>query len=82
MQILIRSPFSKAVAELKVLDEIGVPIRHLLQDEFMGTERAISWDGTNRSGERLRVGLYFFWLQLRSEGGHNKSMYKAFSVCQ
>ena len=82
MQILIRSPFSKAVAELKVLDEIGVPIRHLLQDEFMGTERAISWDGTNGSGERLRVGLYFFWLQLRSEGGHNKSMYKAFSVCQ
>ena len=82
MQILIRSPFSKAVAELKVLDEIGIPVRHLLQDAFMGTEHAMSWDGTNGSGERLRVGLYFFWLQLRSEGGQTNSMYKAFSVCR
>jgi flagellar hook assembly protein FlgD len=82
MQILIRSPFSKAVAELKVLDEIGIPVRHLLQDEFMGTEHAMSWDGTNGSGERLRIGLYFFWLQLRSEGGQTNSMYKAFSVCR
>jgi hypothetical protein len=82
MQILIRSPFSKVVAELKVLDEIGIPVRHLLQHELIGAKHAFSWNGTNGSGERLRVGLYFFWLQLRSEGGQTNITHEGFSVCQ
>ena len=82
LQIRIRSPFPKTVVQLKVLNEIGIPVGHLLQDEFMGTEHVLTWDGTDGSGERMRVGLYFFWLQLRGERGQTKSRYKAFSVCQ
>ena len=57
------------VADIRIFDANGRPVRHLVQNQTLATEGGFQWDGTNDRNEKVRVGLYVVVLQLFELGG-------------
>lgn len=66
----IRLPVTAAAVHLKVFDLRGRLIRHLLNNQPVGSRYEIVWNGRDERNEPVRTGLYIVYMQaLRADQG-------------
>ncbi len=63
------------VGNLSVYDIAGREVRKLMENELLGTEGAISWDGTDANSGKARMGPYIVMLEVFDLDG-NTERYK------
>jgi hypothetical protein len=51
-------------ANVKVYDSKGRIVKHLIQNELLGTKGTFSWDGINDDREKARIGIYIFYFEV------------------
>ena len=51
------------VGNIFIFDTQGRIIRHLMQNELLGVEGSISWDGLNNQREKVRMGTYIIYFE-------------------
>ncbi|MFW0838059.1 MAG: T9SS type A sorting domain-containing protein [Candidatus Komeilibacteria bacterium] len=59
-----------ALVSLTIFNQLGQPIRILVNDEKAAGYQAVVWDGLNNAGQQVGTGIYFY--QLRA-GNFNKT---------
>jgi len=52
------------LANIRIFNAEGVPIRQLSRNELLGTQGRLLWDGSLDSGEPARTGVYIIWIEL------------------
>jgi len=52
------------VGTIKIYDISGKVIKEIVQNEIWGTTGFYTWNGTDMSGNRVRVGYYIIWVEL------------------
>ncbi len=57
------------IANIKIFDAGGRFIRHLLQNESLGTTGTITWNGEDETGQLLSVGAYVVMLEVFNADG-------------
>ncbi|MDA0746348.1 MAG: lamin tail domain-containing protein [bacterium] len=68
-EILYRLPVRRANVNLWVFDREGRRVRTLLSGEAGGSSRRVVWDGAGEDGQRLKPGIYVFYLEAAVSGG-------------
>lgn len=58
LRILYKLPSTGYIATVKIYDTNGYLIKEISNNELLGTEGFISWDGTDNNGQISRVGNY------------------------
>lgn len=66
------------MANIKILDREGRPVRNIGNPLLLGTAGNISWDGTDDNGKLLPVGYYVFHIELF--GSSSSKIYLAKTV--
>jgi len=61
-----------AAASVSVYDVAGRLVKTISSDEMPAGRHEISWDGRNRSGERVSSGVYFYRLDVAGESKTSK----------
>ncbi|MCT4579914.1 MAG: lamin tail domain-containing protein [Flavobacteriales bacterium] len=51
------------VGNITIFDTQGRTVRQLMQNELLGIEGAISWDGLNNQREKARIGAYIIYFE-------------------
>lgn len=64
LSIQYQTPESGFLANIKVFDTKGRLVRELSQNELLGTQGILQWDGTDASGVEARLGIYLLWVEL------------------
>ncbi len=64
------------VINIKVFDARGRIVRNLVENETLATNGFYQWDGTNDAGEKARIGIYVFWIQLFEPNGLTREIKK------
>ena len=59
--IAFRIPEASSV-KLVVYDELGRVVKNLTNQHFSAGEYQVNWDGTNKYGEKVASGIYFYRL--------------------
>lgn len=72
LNINYRFDQSGLVGNIKIFDSSGRLVRRLMQNELLGTEGVISWDGTGDNMERARVGIHVVYMEVFSSDGYTK----------
>lgn len=54
---------------VKVYNEDGNPVKTLLQQELLGTNSLLIWDGTNDETVKMPIGIYVVWAELTNPDG-------------
>lgn len=72
LNINYRFDQSGLVGNIKIFDSSGRLVRRLMQNELLGTEGVISWDGTGDDMERARVGIHVVYMEVFSSDGYTK----------
>ena len=67
---------------LSVLNEYGLPLRQLTEQELIGTEATWLWDGTDNSGTIVPPGIYILLARLFHLDGETKVVKKACVVAK
>ncbi|HEX6893117.1 MAG TPA: lamin tail domain-containing protein [Chryseolinea sp.] len=57
------------VANVEVLDAQGHPIRQLANNEILGTQGTLRWDGDRDDGGKVRVGYYMVKFEVFDDSG-------------
>ena len=57
---------------VQIFDALGNPVVKLAQNALLGTSEEITWDGTNETGQRQKVGVYIVLLELYDLNGYVK----------
>ncbi len=65
------------VGNITIFDAQGRIIRLLMQNELLGIEGAISWDGLNNNNEKARIGTYVIYFEYFDLNGNVKALKKA-----
>ncbi len=66
----INLPVTTAAVQVKIYDLRGRLVRHLLNNQPVGSQYAALWNGRDDRGESVRTGLYIVYLQaLRADQG-------------
>ena len=60
---------SGAVATIKVFDRRGREIRELSNNEFLGTEGTITWDGISDQGTKASIGPHLIYIEVFTADG-------------
>ncbi|HEY9045987.1 MAG TPA: lamin tail domain-containing protein, partial [Ohtaekwangia sp.] len=68
------------IANVKVLDSNGQLIRQLANNQLLGSEGFLRWDGDRDDGSRARVGYYMVWFQVFNSSGAIKTYRKRLAV--
>lgn len=58
------------VANVKIFDSQGRPIKVLANNELIGTEGFYRWDGDRDDGSKARIGYYFVWFEVFDLSGN------------
>lgn len=58
------------VANIRVFDSRGRPVRLLVQGKLLATSGVINWDGTNDAGLKASVGLYIIHVEVFNTSGN------------
>lgn len=82
LDIRFRLPVEGYGATMTIFDAGGVPIKHLLRQELIGTEGSLRWDGESDDGDRMRPGIYILFLEIYSPTGDVKNVKRSISVVQ
>jgi hypothetical protein len=72
LNINYRFDRSGLVGNIKIFDSSGRLVRRLMQNELLGTEGVISWDGTGDNMERARIGIHVVYMEVFSSDGYTK----------
>jgi len=78
--IQTRSPTS--VAELRIFDATGRMIRTLLANQPIGSKYECIWDGRERNGKILPMGIYIAYLELFVNHKKQRSIKKTFVLAK
>jgi hypothetical protein len=68
------------VANVKVYDSRGRLIKKIANNEILGTEGALRWDGDTEDGLKARVGYYMIWFEVFDASGNVKAIKKSVVV--
>lgn len=52
------------VGNIKVFDERGHLIKRIANNEVLGTEGILRWDGDRDDGNKARIGYYMIWIEV------------------
>lgn len=68
---LIRYKFDQGgyVANVKIFDEQGHLIKVIANNEVLGTDGALRWDGDRENGSPARIGYYMVWFEIFDNAG-------------
>lgn len=64
----------------RIFDTTGRYVAEIANQDLLGTEGRLIWNGMTMSGSRLRTGLYILYIELSHMNGQTKSYKKAFLV--
>lgn len=64
----------------RIFDTTGRYVAEIANQDLLGTEGRLIWNGMTMSGSRLRTGLYILYIELFHMNGQTKSYKKAFLV--
>jgi hypothetical protein len=65
---------------IQVFTTNGTKVAEITNNQFIGTNGKIYWNGYGSDGNRLRSGLYIFYAELYHPNGQNKTFKKVFLV--
>lgn len=70
----IRYQFDESgyIMNVYIFDARGIKIRHLINNESVGTLGAFSWDGKNESGQLSNAGIYIIYIEIFDLKGNVK----------
>lgn len=57
------------VANVKVVDAQGREVKVLADNQLLGSNGFLRWDGDNNSGAKARIGAYMIWFEVFDETG-------------
>ncbi len=78
----IQGKSSTSVAELRIFDATGRIIRTLLANQPIGSKYECIWDGREKNGKILPMGIYIAYLELFVHHKKEKSIKKAFVLAK
>lgn len=58
------------VANITIFDAKGRVVKYLTQSELLSTSGTISWDGTNETREKARIGIYVIYFEVFDLSGN------------
>jgi len=61
------------VANITIFDILGREIKQVAQNELLGTEGFFTWDGTDKSGRKVRIGYYIVLFEIYDMEGRLRS---------
>ena len=64
------------VGNIKIFDEQGHLIKRIINNEVLGTEGTLRWDGDRDDGNKARTGYYMVWFQVFDATGNVKTFRK------
>jgi hypothetical protein len=64
------------VANVKIFDAQGREVKEVANNELLGTEGFLRWDGDENNGSAARIGTYMIWFQIFDEMGNVRTMKK------
>lgn len=64
------------VMSVTIYNSEGYPIRKLVNNEYLGTEGSVSWDGIQDNNSKANVGIYVFYITVYDVGGTVKKYKK------
>jgi flagellar hook assembly protein FlgD len=67
-------------ANIYVSDLSGRTVRHLLRGGVLGTQGAMTWDGTDEGGQRCRQGRYLLTVEVYNTEGKRQRTKRAVTV--
>lgn len=75
---LIRYRFDKGgyVANVKIFDDQGHLIKRIANNEVLGTEGVLRWDGDRDNGIAARTGYYMVWFEVFDSTGEVRTLRK------
>ncbi len=65
-------PETGYVANIRIFDAQGRPMRDLAQSELLGLDGFWQWDGTNQDGSKVPIGIYIVWAEFFTADGDVK----------
>ena len=68
------------ICNAHLYDTSGQKVMTLLNNQLMGANGMMSWDGLSTEGRRIPTGIYIFYVELFNPQGGSKSYKKAFTV--
>jgi hypothetical protein len=68
------------VATVNIYDPQGHHIKHIANNELLGTEGSLRWDGDRDDGQKARVGYYMIWFEIFDETGMVKTFRNRIAV--
>ncbi|UTW64019.1 lamin tail domain-containing protein [bacterium SCSIO 12741] len=64
------------VAQVQVYDTEGRLIRDLANNQLLGVQGTITWNGDNDDGQKASTGIYIFFIELVDPDGHTERVKK------
>lgn len=64
------------IANIKIFDEQGHLIKRIANNEVLGTEGILRWDGDRDDGNKARIGYYMIWFEVFDVTGEVKTFRK------
>ena len=61
------------VANITIFDVLGREIKKVAQNELLGTEGFFTWDGTDQTGRKARIGYYIILFEIYDMEGRLRS---------
>lgn len=61
------------VANITIYDVLGREIKKVAQNELLGTEGFFTWDGTDQTGRKVRIGYYIVFFEIYDMEGRLRS---------
>lgn len=68
------------VANVKIFNPQGQAIKHLANNDILGTSGFYRWDGDRDDGTKASVGYYMIWFEVFDDGGYVKKFQKAIAI--
>jgi hypothetical protein len=68
------------VANIKIFDQQGRPIKSVAQNALLGTEGFFRWDGDLDNGSRARMGYYMVWFEIFNAEGSVRTFRKRVAI--
>jgi len=69
LSVFYRLEVSGSLANVIIFDSRGKLVRRLVNNDWLGTEGFLTWDGTNTIGALEKAGIYVIYTEILSEKG-------------
>lgn len=80
LQVSYRLPAPGMVASVKIFNDRGIMIKHLLKNSTLNSEGMFVWDGLNEFNTAAASGIYFIVSEVFDTSGNIRRFRKAFAL--